>query len=105
MYAIVDFKGSQLRIQKNDILSVPYLKNIESGSKIEMDKVLLFVDSDKIEVGNPYLTSIKVSAELISHKKEKKIIVFKKKRRKGYRKKQGHRQKYSEVKIVNIKRG
>ncbi|MCK4696357.1 MAG: 50S ribosomal protein L21 [Candidatus Cloacimonetes bacterium] len=102
MYAVVDFKGTQLKIEINDIVKVPYLRDLEVGSKIELDKVLMIKDDKKILVGTPTVKSAKVLAEVISHKKDKKIIVFKKKRRKGYEKKQGHRQNYTEIKINEI---
>ena len=102
MYAVVDFKGTQLKVEKDQIVKVPFLGNLEIGSEVELDKVLLIQDEGKTKIGQPNVKKAKVLAEIISHKKDKKIIVFKKKRRKGYEKKQGHRQKYTEIKIKEI---
>lgn len=103
MYAIVDFKGTQFRVEKDMIVKVPWLKEAEVGSEVEMDKVLLLNDENNIKVGDPLVKNVKVIAEVLAHARDKKIIVFKKKRRKGYEKKQGHRQHYTQLKIKEIK--
>lgn len=102
MYAIVDFQGTQFKVEKDRILKVPYMSDLEIGAKIEIDKVLLLhTDNDTI-IGTPTVKNAKVLAEITNHLKDKKVIVFKKKRRKGYEKKQGHRQNYTEIKIKDI---
>jgi len=103
MYAIVEFKGSQFKVEKNMIVKVPFLAALEIGSEVEMDQILLIKDDNKTVVGDPVVKNAKVIAEVLSHKKDKKIVVFKKKRRKGYEKKQGHRQNFTELKIKEIK--
>jgi large subunit ribosomal protein L21 len=103
MFAIVDFKGIQLKVEKNEKLQVPYMKELEIGNDFEMDKVLLLHDGANTVIGKPTIANAVVTAEVIGHKKAKKIIVFKKKRRKGYRVKQGHRQNFTEIMIKDIK--
>ncbi len=102
MYAVVDFKGTQFRVEKDQTLEVPFLKDKEIGTEIELDRVLFLKNDNDVVVGKPVIEKSKVIAEVIAHKKAKKIIVFKKKRRKGYEKKQGHRQNYTEIKIKDI---
>lgn len=102
MYAIVDFKGTQFRVEKDQTIRVPYMGKLEIGAEIEILNVLLLhTDKDTI-VGTPTVKNAKVLAEITNHLKDKKVIVFKKKRRKGYEKKQGHRQNYTEVTIKDI---
>ena len=102
MYAIVEFKGTQLKVEKDQTLRVPYLAEYEIGAEIEIpDVLLLHTDKDTI-IGKPNVKNAKVKAEIINHMKDKKVIVFKKKRRKGYQKKQGHRQNYTEIRIKDI---
>lgn len=102
MYAIVEIAGKQFRVDKNKRLKVPKL-NAESGSKLKFDKILFFADeTGKNQIGNPLLKDLAVSATVVEHGREKKIIVFKKKRRKGYQVKNGHRQDFSLIKIDDI---
>lgn len=101
MFAIVDIKGNQFKVEENQKIFVPKLKE-EKGSKVEFDKVLMFsADGKSFEIGNPYLDR-KVSATVLDHVKDDKVIVFKKKRRKGYKVKRGHRQQYSQISIDKI---
>ena len=102
MYAIFEYKGKQLKAEKNEVLKVSYIKNAEKGSVVEADKVLLLSDGNQISLEKSINGSSKVIMKVLDHKKEKKIIVFKKKRRKGYAKKQGHRQLFTEVLIEDI---
>jgi len=102
MYAIIDFKGAQFKVEKDLKLQVPFLSEFEIGASIEIDKVLMLKDNDEIIIGQPTVENAKVTAEVISHYKDKKVIVFKKKRRKTYQKKQGHRQNYTEIQIKEI---
>ncbi|MCD6182185.1 MAG: 50S ribosomal protein L21 [Candidatus Cloacimonetes bacterium] len=102
MYAIVDFKGTQFTVEKDMTVKVPYMKEYEIGTEVELDRVLFVQDGDDTMIGRPTVENAKVVAELTGHSKDKKIIVFKKKRRKGYQKKQGHRQNWSTLKIKDI---
>lgn len=102
MYAIVDFKGIQLKVEKNQIIKVPYLSELEVGAEVEMNDVLLLKTDQDTIIGTPKVKDAKVTAEVLEHWKDKKVIVFKKKRRKGYQKKQGHRQNYTQIKIKDI---
>ena len=102
MYAIVDFMGAQFRIEKNKILSVPYIASSEICSEIRMDKILMVHDKTNISIGQPTIDQAHATAEILEHKRHKKVIVFKKKRRKGYRKTQGHRQHYTDIRIKDI---
>ena len=102
MYAIVEIAGQQFKVEKDQSIFVHRLKG-EEGSSVEFDKVLLIEDGKKINVGTPVVEGAKVSAKILSHLKGDKVIVFKKKRRKGYRKKNGHRQYLTKLQIENIK--
>jgi len=102
MYAIVEIAGKQFRVKKDEEVKVPLL-SAEAGSKVEFDRVLFFQDDKgKNEFGQPMIDGFQVSATVIEHGREKKIIVFKKKRRKGYQKKNGHRQDFSLIKIEGL---
>lgn len=102
MYAIVDIAGKQFKVEKDRFVYAPLLSG-EAGTKVDFDQVLL-VDSDgKIKVGAPVLKGAKVSGTILEHVQGDKVIVFKKKRRKGYKKKNGHRQDFSKVLIEDIK--
>ncbi len=103
MYAIVDFMGYQYRIEKDATLKVPYIANAEEGNEIKIDKILMIHDNESISFGHPVIDAAQATAEVIKHGREKKIIVFKKKRRKGYRKTQGHRQNFTQILIKDIK--
>lgn len=103
MYAIVEFKGSQYKVEKDQVLKVAFLgEDLEPGTELAIERVLMFKDSDDIQIGHPTIENAKVMCEVLSHGKEKKIIVFKKKRRKTYEKKQGHRQNYTMIKVKEI---
>lgn len=101
MYAVIETGGKQYRIQEGDILSVERLGAGE-GEKVSFDKVLLVNGEDGIKVGKPYVEGAAVEGEVLFHGKGKKIIVFKYKAKKNYRKKQGHRQPFTRVKITKI---
>lgn len=100
MYALVEFLGKQYKTEKGALVKVDKI-DAEPGTAINIDKVLL-VSGDSVKVGSPYITGAKVSATVESHGKDEKIIVFKYKPKKDYRKKQGHRQQYSIIKIGEI---
>lgn len=101
MYAVVATGGKQYRVQAGDILRIEKIPG-DIGSAVAFDNVLLYSDGENISVGKPVLESAKVNASIVEQDRGRKIIVFKFKRRKGYRKKQGHRQYYTAVKIDSI---
>lgn len=101
MFAIVEIKGSQYKVTEKQKLYVPKLEG-ETGSKIQFENVLVFSPDDKsFEVGSPVLAK-KVKATILEHVKDDKVTVFKKKRRKGYKVKKGHRQQYTQITIDKI---
>ena len=102
MYAIVEIAGQQFKVQKDQKIFVHRLA-AETGSKIEFDRVLLVDNGGKITVGAPAITGASVTVEVMDHVKGDKVIVFRKKRRKGYKKKNGHRQSFTALTIKDIK--
>ena len=98
MYALVDYIGTQVLIKEGERIKNPFLDQ-KVGSKVTFGNVLFFDNDKEKKIGNPYLKSISFSGKIESHGKENKIIVFKKKRRKGYQKKNGHIQKFTYVTI------
>ena len=98
MYALVDYIGNQILIKEGEKVKIPFLDK-KVGSKIVFENVLFFDNDKEKKVGTPYLKSMSFSGKIESHEKEKKIIVFKKKRRKGHQKKNGHTQKFTYVTI------
>lgn len=101
MYAIIETGGKQFRVEKGTVISVDLLA-AEQGAGFETDKVLLVKDGNDVKVGAPHVSGAKVSGTILEHYKGKKVVIFKHKRRKGYRLKKGHRQNYSKVKIESI---
>ena len=101
MYAIVEIAGQQFKVEKDQKLFVHRLDSKE-GSKVTFDNVLLLANGDKISVGAPAIDGAQVGAKVLKHFKGNKVIVFKKKRRKGYRVKNGHRQALTEIQVENI---
>ena len=102
MYAIVNFKGFQYKVEENKVLKVSYIEGLEEGSELEMSDVIFISDNGEVKVGNPVVENAKVMAEVVGSGRDKKVIVFKKKKRKGYSKKQGHRQYFTQIKIKEI---
>jgi large subunit ribosomal protein L21 len=102
MYAIVEIAGQQFKVQKDQKVFVHRL-DAEAGKKLEFDRVLLVEDAGKVTLGAPAIEGAKVTAEVLEHVKGDKVIVFKKKRRKGYRVKNGHRQQFTAITIKSIK--
>ena len=98
MYALVDYIGTQILIKEGERIKIPFLDQ-KVGSKVTFGNILFFDNDKEKKIGNPYLKSISFSGKIESHGKENKIIVFKKKRRKGYQKKNGHIQKFTYVTI------
>ena len=102
MYAIIESCGKQYKVAEGDVVFFEKLET-EEGKKITFDKVILVSEEGKVQVGNPYVKGVKVEGKVISHGKAKKIIVFKMKPKKNYRRKQGHRQPYTKVEITSKK--
>lgn len=102
MYAIVNISGKQFKVTKDQFVYAPKL-DLEAGASVEFDQVLLADDAEgSVSVGAPLLDGAKVSGKVLEHVKGDKVIVFKKKRRKGYKKKNGHRQDFTKVLIESI---
>ena len=101
MYAIVEIAGQQFKVEKDQKVFVHRLQT-EEGKKVTFDNVLLLSDGEKVTVGAPAIDGAQVGAKVLKHLKGDKVIVFKKKRRKGYRVKNGHRQALTEIQIDNI---
>lgn len=101
MYAVVKIKNQQFRVTPDATLQVPLLAH-EVGESLTFDEVLMVADGDDVKVGAPTVAGASVAAEVVGHGRSRKIIVFKKKRRKNYRRKNGHRQPYTEIKITGI---
>ncbi|MCR4431450.1 MAG: 50S ribosomal protein L21 [Tepidanaerobacteraceae bacterium] len=101
MYAIIETGGKQYRISEGDVLQVEKLAAAE-GETVEFDRVLALSKEDQLSVGKPCLENVKVKATVLRHGKGEKIIVFKYKPKKNYRRKRGHRQPFTEVKIEKI---
>jgi large subunit ribosomal protein L21 len=101
MYAVIESGGKQHRVAPGEEVMVEKLAG-EVGETISFDKVLLTSDGEKVNVGKPYLENTRVVGRITRHDKHRKIVVFKYKRRKGYRRKRGHRQQFTLVKIEDI---
>ncbi len=101
MYAIVEIAGQQFKVEKDMKIFVNRLDG-EEGNSVEFEKVLLIEDGSKINVGTPVVEGAKVSAKILSHLRGDTVIVFKKKRRKTYKKRNGHRQYLTKIQIENI---
>tara|TARA_B100001245_G_C22783657_1_gene378302 strand:+ start:569 stop:880 length:312 start_codon:yes stop_codon:yes gene_type:complete len=101
MFAVIESGGKQLKVTEGENLQVELLTG-EEGSKVEFNKVLMISDGKKSKVGTPFLEKAKVIGKVVRHGKSDKIKVFKMKRRKGYRRTQGHRQSFTEVLIETI---
>ena len=101
MYAIIESCGKQYKVEKGDVIFFEKLE-AEEGKKITFDKVVLVSDDKKVEVGAPYVKGVKVEGKVVEHGKAKKIVVYKYKAKKNYRRTQGHRQPYTKVEITKI---
>ncbi|REJ85327.1 MAG: 50S ribosomal protein L21 [Bacteroidetes bacterium] len=102
MYAIVNIAGQQFKVQKDQKVIVHRLEG-EDGKKLEFNDVALVDDNGKVKVGAPSVKGASVSASIVQHLRGDKVIIFKKKRRKGYQKQTGHRQDFTEIQIESIK--
>ena len=103
MYAIIEDSGSQIRVGKGDVVEVDVRELADDAKTLEFDKVLMVGGSKKPKIGTPYVKGGLVTAEILGEERAEKIIIIKFKRRKGYRRKQGHRQRLLKVKITDIK--
>lgn len=101
MYAIVDIAGKQFKVAKDQYIYAPKMDG-EAGTAVSFDKVLLVDNDGKIDIGAPAVSGIKVSGKILEHVKGNKVIIFKKKRRKGYAVKNGHRQQFTKIQIESI---
>lgn len=101
MYAVVSSGGKQYKVCEGETLRVEKISG-EIGDQVSFDKVLMVSDGENVRIGTPVLDGVAVRGQIVEHGKNKKIIVFKYKRRKRYRRKQGHRQQYTAIKIDNI---
>ena len=101
MYAIVDIAGKQFKVAKDQYIYAPKMEG-EQGAVVSFDKVLLIDDGGTVNIGAPTVQGAKVSGKILEHVKGNKVIVFKKKRRKGYAVKNGHRQQFTKVQIESI---
>ncbi len=101
MFAIVDIAGQQLKVSPSEKIFIPKLSE-KTGSTITLSNVLLIANDKDVRVGNPIIKGASVEAKVLGHAKDDKVIVFKKKKRKGYRVMRGHRQQYTQVEITSI---
>ena len=101
MYAIIESCGKQYKVTEGDVVFFEKLDS-EEGKKVTFDKVVLVSDDKKVEVGAPYVKGVKVEGKVVEHGKAKKILVYKYKAKKNYRRTQGHRQPYTKVEITKI---
>ncbi len=101
MYAVVEIAGQQFKVAKADKVMVPRLP-MEVGSKLTFEKVLLLGDEKQTKIGTPYISGSHVEAKVLGHSKDETVLVFKKKKRKGYRVRRGHRQQYTEIEVVKV---
>ena len=102
MYAIINISGKQFKTQIGSRLRIPR-QTLEPGSKVVFENVLLLSDGENTKIGNPNVKGVSVNAKVLAHSRDKKVLIYKKKRRKGYQRKNGHRQWYSEIEINDIK--
>ena len=101
MFALVEIAGRQFRVSPSDTVDVPRLK-AKPGEEVTFDRVLLVGDEKQLRVGTPLVLGARVAARVLDHGRADKVVVFKKKRRKGYRVRRGHRQGYTQVQITGI---
>ena len=102
MYAIIESCGKQYKVAEGDVVFFEKL-DVEEGKKVTFDKVILVSEGKKVEVGAPYVKGVKVEGKVVANGKGKKIIVYKYKAKKNYRRTQGHRQPFTKVEITSIK--
>ncbi len=101
MYAVFELAGHQFSVEEGACVKIPF-RDVEKGSKIDIDSILLIKDDDNTLIGNPFVDGAKIEAEVLGDGKDDKVEIYKYKRRTKYRRRQGHRQQYSEIKINRI---
>ncbi len=101
MFAVLNTGGKQYKVSQGDLVKVEKLES-DVGDKVTLSQVLMVGQGEDVEVGSPYVSNCEVTGEVVEQGKGAKIIVFKKKRRKGYRRKNGHRQRFTQLKITEI---
>jgi len=101
MYAIVNISGKQYKATQGAKLRIPR-QSEESGAKLSFEEILLINKGDKTQIGEPNVVGAKITATILNHGRERKILIYKKKRRKGYQRKNGHRQWYTDVEVQKI---
>lgn len=101
MYALVEIKGKQYKVERDSVITVDRIDS-EEGSQVEFDQVILLRTDKKVQVGKPYVAGVSVKAEIESHDRGKKVIVYKHKRRKNYHRTKGHRQEFSTIRVKEI---
>ena len=101
MYALIEFAGKQFKVEEGSSIKVPYVEE-KVGSKVTFDKIIYIDDGKNKTVGTPIVAGAKIDGEIVSHGRERKVVVFKFKRRKGYQKKNTHRQEYSILKVGKV---
>jgi large subunit ribosomal protein L21 len=102
MYAVFEVSGVQFTAQEGDVLKVPFQNGIEKGNKLNIEKILLVKDKDNALVGTPTVADAAIDAEVLGSGLDDKVLIYKYKRRTKYRRRQGHRQKFTEIKINKI---
>ncbi len=101
MYAVVEIAGQQFKVAKSDKLFVPKIES-EVGAKLKFDKVLLVGDEKETKIGTPLVAGSYVEAKVVGHRKDEKVLVFRKKKRKGFKVRRGHRQQYTEIEVTKV---
>lgn len=101
MHAIVEIGGKQFRVEKGQTLKVPHLQN-KVGDSIELDRVMLLGNGADVKIGRPLVEGAKVEVEVVDHGRDKKVVVFRKIRRKGFKVKRGHRQGFTRIQVKSI---
>jgi large subunit ribosomal protein L21 len=102
VYAIIRDRGMQYRVEQGQVLTIDLIESAETGSQIELGEVLLIGDGETVKVGTPLVRGAMVRAEVVSEQKGEKIIVFRYRNKKRYRRRTGHRQRYTQIKINEI---
>lgn len=105
MFAVVSIGGKQFRVAEEDTLFIPYTASAKEGDTLHFPDVLLVADKEDVKIGHPHVAGAHVEGEVIQHVRGDKIIVFKKKRRKRYKVKSGHRQRYTQIRISSLSVG
>ena len=105
MYAIVEIKGKQYKVREQDTLYVPLVRSAQPDDTLTFDRVLLLANNGDIRIGAPTVEGAQVTAKVLGHVKADKVLVFKKKRRKRYKVKRGHRQQYTQIQVEALSAG